>query len=90
MDACDVWIWRVWVLDKAVAGRVDHLEIEGEVAAFAHPRHLRNELIDLFCDLRVELAALLLQLRDTLDRREEEAFDGLDGTLLCLRRDFKI
>lgn len=90
VDAGDVWIWRVWVLNKTISRRVDQLEVEGEVATLPQSLQLVDELIDLLGGRRVELAALLLQLGDALDRGQQEALDCLDGTLLGLGRDLEV
>ena len=90
MDAANIWIWRVWVLNKAIARWINDLEIEGEIAAFSQRLQPFNELIKLFSDLRVEFATFLLHLRDSFDRRQQEPLDRLDGAFLGLRWDLKI
>ena len=67
MDAADVNIWRVWILDKTIARRIIHLKVEGEIAAFSHSFKLADELVDLGSNLRVELATIFLELFDSLN-----------------------
>ena len=78
MDAGDINIWRVWILDKTVARRIVHLEVEGEVAALHQRLHLLNKFINLSSDLWVELAAFLLHLADAFNSGHDITFDCLD------------
>ena len=90
IDARNVGVWRVWVLNKAISRRVDQLEVEGEVAALSQCRQLGNEHINLLRSCWVEFAALILQLLNTLDCGQQEALDCLDGALLGLRRNLEV
>ena len=90
MDAVDIWIWRVWVLDKTIAGWVNHLKVEREVATLAQSLHLLDKLVNLSSDLWVVLSALLLHLADALNSGEEVPLDRLDGAFLGLRRDLEV
>ena len=90
MDAANVYIWRVWVLDKAIARWVDNLEVEREIATFTKCLQPLNELIELFSHLWIELASLFLHLGDALDRRKQEPLNCLNRAFLGLRRDLEI
>ena len=90
MDAGDVRVWRVWILDKAVARRVNHFEVEGKVAPFSQGLQPHDKLVDLLGNLRIVLAALRLQFTNAFNGCQQETLHSLNGALLCLWWDLEV
>lgn len=90
IHAGDIWLWRVWVLDKAIARWVSQLKVKWEIAALTKRFQLLEEFVDLCGNLRIILATLVLHLRDSFNRSEEITLHGLDGSLLSLCWNLKV